>query len=177
MTQKQLEELLMARGLITRARLDAALADLGRTPPPRRLSALLVDRGEVSARDLARLLSQELSVPWVSLARTEPSRSVRALVPRDVAERFCLAPVYVRRELTGPATLFVAIDDPTCEEALLTASVFAGMPVRPVVAPRDEIRAAIARWYHRRSADERPTIPAPKSEDLDELYYEAPGTR
>ncbi len=160
----------MKAGLLSQAALDAFSADQpGSLATP--LATALLDRGLVDDRDLARALSQELSVPWVSLARAEPGRSVLSLVPRDVAERHTLVPVYVRREGLAPPTLYVATVDPTREEGLYTVAIFSGMAVRPLVAPRSEIRAAITRWYQRRSADERPTLPAVSvsEADLDDL--------
>lgn len=156
----------MKAGLLSQAALDALSAEHPSvTAAP--LAMTLIDRGLVDDRDLARALAQELSVPWVSLAKAEPGRSVLSLVPRDVAERYTLVPVYVRREGLAPATLYVATVDPTREDGLYTVAVFAGMAVRPLIAPRSEIRAAIARWYHRRSADERPTLPALAVSDAD----------
>ena len=164
--RNHLGEILVKAGLLSQAALDAFSAE-----HPSALAAplatALIDRGLVDDRDLARALSQELSVPWVSLAKAEPGRSVLSLVPRDVAERHTLVPVYVRREGLAPPTLYVATVDPTREEGLYTVAVFAGMAVRPLIAPRSEIRAAISRWYYRRSADERPTLPALSVSDAD----------
>lgn len=170
MNRRYLTEILVRSGLLTQARLDAFVATLGRGNT-QRLSAALVERGEVSDRALARALSQELSLPLVDLARADPTLSTRSLVPRDVADRFCLVPVYVRRESNKAPALFVATDDPTWEEALLTTSIFSGMAVRPLIAPRNEVRAAITRWYDGRSREERPTLPAGAMNecDFDEL--------
>lgn len=170
MNRRQLGEILVRAGLLTQAHLDALNA-----PPAhggsQRLAVALLEHGVMTDRELARALSQELSVPLVALTQAEPPRATRALVPREIAERFCLAPVYVRRDVGAPPTLFVAIDDPTWEEALFTVSIFAGMAVRPLVAPRSEIRAAIARWYAGRALDDRTTIPATamNENDLEEL--------
>ena len=170
MNRRYLSEILVRAGLVTQTRLDAFMAGPGRGST-QRLAAALVDGGVVSDRALARALSQELSLPLVDLSRADPSLGTRSLVPRDVAERFCVVPVYVRRETGKAPALFVALDDPTCEEALLTASIFAGMAVRPLIAPRSEVRAALARWYDGPSRDERPTLPAiaMNETDLDEL--------
>lgn len=171
MSRNPVGEILVRAGLLSKTRLDEISAELPRSGPSR-LVATLVDHNVVHDRDIARILSLELSVPWVSLAHADPPRSVSTLVPHDVAERHCMAPVYVRREPKGPPTLFVAIDDPTNEEALYTVAVFAGMAVRPVIAPRSEIRALIARWYQRTVPQERPTLPvvAMNESDLEELF-------
>ena len=62
----------------------------------RRLGTLLVERGLVTETQLTQILSQQLSVPWVSLYHIDFSRQLLNLVPREVAEQYCLVPIYVR---------------------------------------------------------------------------------
>ncbi len=173
MTRQQLCEVLLGEGLIARPRLDAALEALARSHTPRRLVAWLVDRGEVDEVRLAAALAKHLAVPIASLELFEAQTGCLALLPRDVCERFSMFPVYVRREPTGPATLFVAMDDPTWEEALFTASIVAGLPARPLVAARSAIATAIQDWYSPRRA-ERPTRPARPAADNDTVSVEYP---
>lgn len=159
MDRHTLCEFLLREKLITGLRLEEALAEERRAQTPVRLLALLVERGDVSEAALAHALSRRLSVPWVRAALLEPGVGVLKLVPRDAAERFSLFPVYVRRDPMAASTLYVAMDDPTWEEALLTVSVMAGMPVRPLLATRSQIAAAIAHHFGSRPSS-RPTQPA-----------------
>lgn len=168
MDRHSLCEFLLSAGLVTRERLDDALAEQRAAPTPVRLLALLVERGDVDEAALTQALSRRLSVPWVRVEQNEVAPPVLALVPRDTAERFSLFPVYVRREPSGPPTLFVAMDDPTWEEALFTVSIVAGMPVRPLLATRSQVAAAIERHYAARDSG-RPTRPAVPVADNDDL--------
>jgi len=168
MDRHHLCEFLLGAGLVTRERLDDAVAEQRGAAAPVRLLALLVDRGAVDESPLTQALSRKLSIPWVRIEHNDVNSAVLALVPRDTAERFSLFPVYVRRETSGPPTLFVAMDDPTWEEALFTVSIVAGMPVRPLLATRSQVGAAIARHYAARDTG-RPTRPAVPIADNDDL--------
>src|SRR5438477_11614925 len=84
----------------------------------RRLGTLLVERGLINETQLTQILSHQLSVPWVSLLHIEFSRQLLNLVPHDVADRYCLVPIYVRHVRHQGETLYVAMDDPTNEEGL-----------------------------------------------------------
>ncbi len=138
----------MKAGAITRERLDDALAEQRRRGAlPGRLVVILIERGDVTEGAVVRAVAQELCLPWVSMRHVDVSDTLTRLIPRRTAEEFCVMPVYVRRELKGPLTLYLAMDDPTWEEALYTSSVIAGMPVRPMVAAHSEVVAAIAEHY------------------------------
>jgi type IV pilus assembly protein PilB len=173
MDRHHLCEFLLSAGLVTRERLDDALAEQRASAAPVRLLALLVERGGVAEIALTQALSRRLSIPWVRVEPHEATGSVLALIPRDTAERFSLFPVYVRREQSGPPTLYVAMDDPTWEEALFTVSIVAGMPVRPLLATRSQVSAAIARHYAARDTGRptRPAIPVADNDDLIVIEY------
>ena len=67
---------------------------------------------------MTQVLSNQLSIPWVSLYHVEFSRDLLNLVPAELAEDFVLIPVYVRRVRNEGEVLFVAMDDPTNEDLL-----------------------------------------------------------
>jgi type IV pilus assembly protein PilB len=140
-----LGELLVEASLITREQLDQVLA-LQREDK-RRLGKLLAEAGLVSETQITQILSQQLSVPWVSLYRVDFTRQLLDLVPRELAEKFCLVPIFVRRIRGMGQTLYVAMDDPSDEVAIHEVSEFAGLPVRAMIAPPSDIRAAIRAYY------------------------------
>jgi hypothetical protein len=113
----------------------------------RRLGSLLVERGLVNETQLTQILSHQLSVPWVALLHIEFSRQLLNLVPYEVAERFCLVPIYVRHVRGQGDTLYVAMDDPTNEEPLRECMKHSGLPVRAMIAPPSDIREAIRVCY------------------------------
>ncbi len=141
-------ELLVDAGLLTRAQLELALHEQGvQGAGGKRLGQLIVSMKLVNEVQLARVLSQQLAVPWVSLAHIDFSKTLLAMIPQEMAERFCVIPVYVRRERRDVDTLYLAMDDPTHDEALRVVGELVGMPVRPMIAPPSDILAAIARNY------------------------------
>jgi len=100
-------------------------------------------------------------VPWVSLYHIDFSRQLLDLVPREVAERYCLVPIFVRRVRGGAETLYVAMDDPTDERAREAVAHFSGLPVRAMIAAPSDIAAAIRVYYGRPSLGTGPVSGAP----------------
>lgn len=113
----------------------------------RRLGTLLVERGLINETQLTQILSHQLSVPWVALLHIEFSRQLLNLVPLEIAEKYCLVPIYVRHVRGQGDTLYVAMDDPTNEEPLRECMKYSGLPVRPMIAPPSDIREAIRVCY------------------------------
>ena len=87
-------ELLISAGVLTDVQLEEALQK-PRTEGER-IGDVLVRLGFVTETQLTQTLSQQLSVPWVSLYHVEFSRQLLNLVPEELAEMHCLVPVFVR---------------------------------------------------------------------------------
>jgi type IV pilus assembly protein PilB len=141
----RLGELLVDAQIITREQLDDVLALQKRDG--RRIGTLLVEAGLVSETQVTQILSQQLSVPWVSLYHIEFSRQLLNLVTQELAERYCLVPIFVRRVRGLGQTLYVAMDDPSDEKAHNEVGQFSGLPVRAMIAPPTDIRSAIRAYY------------------------------
>ena len=112
----RLGQLLVDARILTVEQLEDVLA-LQKTDG-RKLGALLVESGLVTETLLTQVLSQQLSVPWVSLNHIDFSRELLNLIPLDVAEKYCLVPIYVRAVRGQGDTLYVAMEDPMSEEGL-----------------------------------------------------------
>jgi type IV pilus assembly protein PilB len=141
----RLGQLLVDAKLISAEALEEVL--LAQRSDARRLGTLLVERGLINETQLTQILSHQLSVPWVSLLHIEFSRQLLNLVPHDVADRFCLVPIYVRHVRAQGETLYVAMDDPSNEDGLRACREHAGLPVRAMIAPPADIRDAIRVYY------------------------------
>jgi type IV pilus assembly protein PilB len=141
----RLGELLVEAQIITRAQLEDALALQKRDG--RRIGTLLVEAGLVSETQVTQILSQQLSVPWVSLYHIDFSRQLLNLVSEELADRYCLVPIFVRKVRGLGQTLYVAMDDPSDEKAQTEVSQFSGLPVRAMIAPPTDIRSAIRAYY------------------------------
>ncbi len=145
MARLRIGELLVQARLIARDQLDLALG--AQQKSGRKLGQVLIELGIVNETQLTQALSQQLSVPWVSLHHIDFSRELLNLVPRDLAEKYCLVPVFVRRVRNQGQTLYVAMDDPTHEDALMAVSRSSSLPVRPMIAAPTDIRSAIRVYY------------------------------
>lgn len=141
----RLGELLVAAGVVSSETIELALER--QKQDGRRLGVILVEGGFVDETTIVRTLSQQLSAPWVSLYHVDFSRRLLNLVPREVAEKYTLVPVHVRHVRRQGNTLYVAIADPTNEEAIAAASLASGLPVRAMIAGPTEIRRAIGAYY------------------------------
>jgi type IV pilus assembly protein PilB len=163
-TKTLLGQLLVEAKIIEPEQLDEVLAR--QKQDRRRLGTLLIESGLVSEAEITQLLSLQLSVPWVSLYHVDFSRQLLNLVPRELAEKFCLVPIFVRRVPELGETLYVAMDDPLDEMAIKEVSAWAGLPVRTMIAPPSDIRGAIRAYYY---GSDRWTVPpvaaAPAKED------------
>jgi uncharacterized protein (TIGR02266 family) len=139
-----LGRLLVASGMLTPQALEEVL--LVQKTDGRRLNELLEAKGLIRPHQLAQFLSRQLSCPWVSLSRIEISREAVERLPRDIAIKHHMVPVYLGTS-KGATALYVAMDDPTDEAALAEASRAATMPVKPMVALTSEIKALLDRLY------------------------------
>lgn len=160
MERLRIGELLVQAKLVSPERLESALAI--QRAQGRKLGQVLIDLGIVNETQLTQALGQQLSVPWVSLYHIDFSRQLLNLVPREVAEKYCLIPIFVRRVRKHGETLYVAMDDPTHEAALDAVRASSSLPVRPMIAAPTDIRSAIRVYYY--DADDVSPKPAPPGE-------------
>jgi type IV pilus assembly protein PilB len=141
----RLGELLVEAKIITREQLESAL-ELQRSDG-RRLGTLLIEQQYVTETQVTQVLSQQLSVPWVSLYHIDFTRELLELVSRDLAQKHCLVPIFVRRVRGLGNTLYVAMADPTNQSAREELEKYCGLPVRLMIASPSEIRSALNAYY------------------------------
>lgn len=139
----------MSTGRVSVEQLESALAHQKTTG--RRLGETLIELGHVSDEAVAQTLSEQLSVPWVTLGRVDFSRELLNLVSAELASKWLLVPIYVRSvrkdRKTYEQTLFVATDDPLNEAALAEVASHTGMAVKAMVASATELRSVIRIYY------------------------------
>jgi type IV pilus assembly protein PilB len=140
-----LGELLVESNVISREQLAEVLAVPRQ--PGKKLGQVLIERGWITEAQLTQTLSLQLSVPWVSLYHIDFSRQLLNRVSREVAERYCLIPVFVRHVKGQGETLYVAMDDPTNEVALAEVARQAGLPAKPMISSATDIRSALRVYY------------------------------
>src|SRR5579884_1153621 len=142
---KRIGELLVEGGVLSQSQLEQAL--FAQRKDGRKLGQLLVELGFVTEVQVTQTLSRQLSVPWVSLYHVDFSRALLNLVPREIAEKYSLVPIFVRRVRKQGETLYIAMDDPTGEGVIEAVASASSLPVKPMIACPSDIRAAIRVYY------------------------------
>ena len=143
---QRLGSLLKGAGLITTEQLEEALA-LQEQQPDKRIGQLLIELGHVMEHQVTQVLSNQLSVAWVSLDHVIMSPELLSLVSGELAAEHTLIPVHFRRGKQNEKILYVAMDDPTNVPAMERISEVTGMHIRPLIAPPSDIRRAIREHY------------------------------
>ncbi len=160
MARRRLGEVLLARGAITKAQLDDALAYARRTR--QRLGGALVQKGHLSEEELIAALSESLGLAAVDLERVFVDWNAVQLLGPSVCEAYGLFP-YAIETLHGRRQLLVAMVDPLNLSAVEEVEFTAGLPISARLAPLADVHAAILRHYH------QVNIPSEASEEEDEV--------
>jgi hypothetical protein len=155
----RLGELLIEAGVLNDSKLQEALALQRQQPRP--LGQILVEAALVTEAQLIQALSRQLSIPWVSLWHVDVAPELLAIVTREEAEKYRLLPIYARTVRGERPALFVAMDDPTHQEALEFVREAAGMEVRPMIAAPTDLRQAIIALYSGEEEEEAEEAPPP----------------
>ena len=111
-----------------------------------RVGRLLVAMGIVAEEVLVEALSKQLRIPKVSLRGRTAGPGLTALLPADLARRRMLLPVALSR-VGDKDVLYVATADPTDRAGISEAAQVSGREVIPLLAPFDELSAALDRSY------------------------------
>jgi type IV pilus assembly protein PilB len=140
-----------------------------------RVGRLLVAMGIVAEEVLVEALSRQLRIPKVSLRGRTAGPGLIALVPLELARKHTILPVALSRS-GDTEVLYVATADPTDKAGIEEVSAVCGREVVPVLAPYDELIAAMERSYrsaaeaHARGPEAAPREPTGRSQaDRDPL--------
>jgi chromosome segregation ATPase len=118
------------RGALEEARL------VGRQP-----GTVLVERGDLTANDLARAIAERHGLHHVDLEQFEVDDDATRLIDRNAAMRYCALPI----AFTPSGTLVVALADPLDAIAVSDIAVITKSEALPVVADADALTARIER--------------------------------
>jgi len=113
------------------------------------LEQMLVERGYITATQLAQLLELVVGVPYVHLSNYVLDPEAVALLPQEIADRTASIPLWISDD-----TLIVAMTEPDNTEFIDDMRLITGMSIQPVLAEEDEILAAIARTFAGTTTDE-----------------------
>ncbi len=105
------------------------------------VDALVLD-GRISQMDVVKALATQFNLDTINLAEYRVPDEVLALVPKHVARRYKVVPVYKHDN-----TLTIAISDPLDVDTVDSLRYILRMNVEPVVAAKNDIESSIARYY------------------------------
>jgi type IV pilus assembly protein PilB len=142
----KLGEILIRQNLLTPEQLKAAVEQQRRGGDT--LCARLVSLGFVTEKDITAALSRQYGVPAIDFSTVTVDESLTRLVPREVAQKYCVIPVARRG-----ATLTLAMSDPANVYAMDDIKFVTGFSIEPVVASEVSVRQAIERSYTARALD------------------------
>jgi hypothetical protein len=172
MVRKRIGELLVERGVLTRAQLEAGLAAQGQSR--KRLGVTLLELGLLSEVHLAQALADSLQLATVDLTQLPVDWSAVHLLRAAFCEAHGLFPFAVEGRGTPSRRLMVALSDPLDGPALQEIAFTTGLEVAPFVSTLSQIRTAIFRYYHKAPGapeEEPPTVVG------EELPLKAPPTQ
>jgi type IV pilus assembly protein PilB len=137
----QLEELLLARGLITEEQLAEAryqASERGRS-----VGRVVIELGFVKEGSLVAILAEQLGLEFVDLTEAQIDASAVAMVPEATARRHSCIPVRFDDE----NRLVVAMADPANVVAVDDIHALTKRHVKAVVATKADVLSAITRHY------------------------------
>ena len=141
---KQLGDILIEGGLVTRDQLDSAVLEQNRLG--RSLGRVLVDQGVLTESQLVASLAEQIGMRFVDLSDIPVDGAALSRIPGTVARRHTAIPIGFE-----DGQLVVAMADPANVFAIDDIKSIAGqrgyVDVKPVVATRNDVVAAIDRYY------------------------------
>jgi general secretion pathway protein E/type IV pilus assembly protein PilB len=102
----------------------------------------LILMGRITHMDVSKALASQFNMDTINLAEYRVPDDVLALVPKHVARRYKVVPVYKHDN-----TITVAISDPLDVDTVDSLRYILRMNVEPVVAAKNDIEASITRYY------------------------------
>jgi type IV pilus assembly protein PilB len=169
---KQLGDILLEDGLVTQQQLFDAYDEHQRLG--RALGRVLVDSGVLTESQLVAALAQQIGMRFVDLTDFPVDGAALLLVPQAVCRRYNALPIG-----WDDGHLLVAMSDPANVFALDDIRSITNADVRPVVATKSDVVAAINRYFRADSDLDDLTLALDQDEDenltgLKEVTEEAP---
>ena len=136
----RLGDLLLSTGLITQEQLEHALERQKVTK--NRLGRELIDEHVITEQQFIDALRLQLGIEFVDLSNTPIEPQMAEQLPRNIAKKFNVVPVFVRNH-----TLYIAMSDPMNFMALEEVKHAAHKSVVPMISTEDGVARAIASLY------------------------------
>ena len=140
LVKKQLGELLIERGVITKSQLEKALQV--QKEKGGLIGQILVVLGFTKEEEIAQALTVQYGFPYLPLQNYELNREVVKIIPENVARHYCLIGV----DKIGD-TLTVAMSNPLNIKAIEDIELLAKCKVQVFVSTLTDINNAIDKFY------------------------------
>ena len=140
LVKKQLGELLIERGLITKTQLDKALEV--QKQKGGLVGQILVVLGFTREEEIAQALTVQYGFPYLPLSNYELSKNIVQLIPENVARQYYLMAV----DKIGD-TLTVAMCNPLNVKAIEDIELLTKCNVQVFVSTMTDVSNAIAKFY------------------------------
>ncbi len=133
-------QLLQEQGLVSPEQVDTVMGSIkqeGETTLD-----ILVQTGAVTENDVLAMIAAQFGLEFVHVNADAIDENVREIIPRDVARKYGVVPVYaVGNSVT------VALSDPMSYDTVDSLRYVLKRNVEAVVAPRAEVKAAVDKLY------------------------------
>ena len=159
---KQLGDILLEGGHVTREQLDSAVEEQRRLG--RSLGRVLVDLGVLSEGQLVAALATQIGLKFVDLSDYPVDGSAVSKVPDTVCRRHNALPIGYE-----DGKLVVAMADPANVFAVDDMRSMTGMDIKPVVATKADVLAAINRYQRSDEEMDQLTSAIDVEQDVDDL--------
>ncbi|MDQ1620607.1 MAG: type pilus assembly protein PilB [Actinomycetota bacterium] len=159
---KQLGDILLEGGLVSAPQLEAAYEEQERLG--RALGRVLIEQGVLTEAQLVSALATQIGLRFVDLSDFPVDGSAVGRVPGPVCRRHSAMPIGFEE-----GKLIVAMADPANVFALDDIRSLTGLDVKPVVATRGDLAAAIDRYYRADSDLDDLTSIMDSTEEEDDL--------
>ena len=137
---KQLGELLLERGVLTRQNLEKALSV--QKEKGGLVGELLVELGFVKEEDIAQALTAQYGFPYLPLSNYEINPEVINSIPGRVARKYLLVPI----DKMG-TSLTLAMANPLNIQAIEDVELLSSCSVQTFVSTSSDVKKAIEKYY------------------------------
>jgi len=137
---KQLGELLIERGIITKVQLDKAL--LIQREKGGLIGEILVALGFTREEDIAQALTAQYGFPYLPLSNYDINPDVVSIIPSRVARQYLLIPI----DKIGN-TITIAMSNPLNIQAVEDVELLSGCSIQTFVSTSSDIKKAIEKYY------------------------------
>ena len=137
----RLSQMLLKHEIVTQEQLDQAFEK--QQESGKSLGRILLELGFVKENTLAELIAKELGHEYVELLEYKINIHATSLIDEAMARRYMCIPIDF-----DDGRLVVAMADPTNIYALDDIRLSTGNEVKAVVSAREDVLAAIQRYYH-----------------------------